>query len=69
MKKIASFFANAWRKTLWQNKVTMGGLALLVVVLAVTSLSSGCATTKSGLAREQAVYQAATHGVGAIQPV
>ena len=69
MKKIASFFANVWRETSPPHKVAIGASALFLAVLVATCLNSGCATTKSGLAREQAVYQAATNVVAATQQV
>jgi len=63
MQKIVSFSAKTWRETSPQLRAATGASILFLGVLAFTSLPSGCATTKSGLAQEQRIYQAATNVV------
>jgi hypothetical protein len=49
----------------------IGSTALLSVLVLATALaiSTGCATTKKGVAREQALYQTATNVVGQAETV
>lgn len=69
MQKPVTFCASVWRETSSQLKAATGASILFLGVLAFTSLPSGCATTKSGLAREQPIHQFATNAVAGAQQV
>ena len=69
MKTIVSFFAKTWRDTSRSHRVAIGLSALYLVALALTLAHVGCATTSSGLAREQAIYKSATNAVAGVQQV
>jgi hypothetical protein len=64
MKQLTKFVRLAWQN--WPRDYLVCNLVVMAVLGAVclVAFSPGCATTPQGLAREQAVYSAATNVVG-----